>query len=80
MAYQIAKEIGSAAAVLKGDVEAIVISGGLAHDNTYLVPWITERVSFIAPVKVFPGEFEMLALAQGGLRVLTGQEEAKEYR
>ncbi|HBI56214.1 MAG TPA: butyrate kinase, partial [Firmicutes bacterium] len=42
MAYQIAKEIGSAAAVLKGDVDAIVLSGGLAHDRTYLVPWIEE--------------------------------------
>ncbi|MDD2282080.1 MAG: butyrate kinase [Eubacteriales bacterium] len=80
MAYQIAKEIGSAAAVLKGDVDAIVLSGGLAHDRTYLVPWIEERVSFIAPVKVYPGEFEMLALALGGLRVLTGKEEAREYK
>jgi butyrate kinase len=80
MAYQIAKEIGSAAAVLKGDVDAIVLSGGLAHDRTYLVPWIEERVSFIAPVKVYPGEFEMLALALGGLRVLTGKEEAREYQ
>lgn len=79
MAYQIAKEIGAAAVVLKGDVDAIVISGGLAHDSTYLVPWIEERVSFIAPVKVYPGEFEMLALALGGLRVLTGKEEAREY-
>lgn len=80
MAYQIAKEIGSCAAVLKGDVDAIVLSGGLAHDSTFLVPWIAERVSFIAPVKVYPGEFEMLALAQGGLRVLTGKEQAREYK
>ncbi|HOB35028.1 MAG: butyrate kinase [Firmicutes bacterium] len=80
MAYQIAKEVGCCAAVLKGDVDAIILTGGLAHDDTYLVPWIEERVSFIAPVKVYPGEFEMLALAQGGLRVLTGQEQAKEYK
>lgn len=80
MAYQIAKEIGAAATVLKGDVAAIVLSGGLAHDGTYLVPWIKERVSYIAPIKVYPGEFEMLALAQGGLRALSGVEEAKEYR
>jgi|SRR5690554_575770 len=80
MAYQIAKEVGSCAAVLQGDVDAIVLSGGLAHDDTYLVPWIKERVAFIAPVKVYPGEFEMLALAQGGLRVLTGVEEAREYQ
>lgn len=80
MAYQIAKEVGSAAAVLKGEVDAIVLSGGLANDRTYLVPWIEERVSFIAPVIVYPGEFEMLALAQGGLRALTGAEAAQEYR
>ena len=80
MAYQIAKEVGSCAAVLKGDVDAIVLTGGLAHDGAYLVPWIEESVSFIAPVKVYPGEFEMLALAQGGLRVLTGKELAREYK
>lgn len=80
MACQIAKEIGVAATVLKGDVAAIVLSGGLAHDRTFLIPWIEERVSFIAPVKVYPGEFEMLALAQGGLRALTGVEAAREYR
>lgn len=80
MAYQIAKEVGAAATVLKGDVDAIVLSGGLAYDRTYLVPWIEERVAYIAPVKVYPGEFEMLALAQGGLRALSGVEEAREYR
>lgn len=80
MAYQIAKEVGSCSAVLKGNVDAIVISGGLAYDSQFLVPWIEEMVSFIAPVKVYPGEFEMLALAQGGLRVLTGEEQALEYK
>lgn len=80
MAYQVAKEIGAAAVVLKGDVAAIVISGGLAHDSTYLVPWLSERVAFIAPLIVYPGEFEMLALAQGGLRVLASEEQAKDYR
>lgn len=79
MAYQIAKEVGSCAAVLRGDVDAIVLSGGLAYDQDLLVPWIEERVSFIAPVKVYPGEFEMLALAMGGLRVLNGKEAAQEY-
>ena len=80
MAYQIAKEVGSCAAALKGDVDAIVLSGGLAYDRQYLTPWIEERVSFIAPVKVYPGEAEMLALALGGLRVLSGREEAQEYK
>lgn len=79
MAYQIAKEIGSCAVVLKGRVDAVVITGGLAFDNQYLIPWIKERVAFIAPVRVYPGEDESLALAEGALRVLTGQEQAKSY-
>lgn len=80
MAYQIAKEIGSCATVLKGHVDAIVLSGGLTYDRTYLVPWIEEKVAFIAPVKVYPGEFEMVALALGALRVLIGKEQAQEYK
>ena len=78
MAYQIAKEIGAMATVVKGDVRAIVISGGLAQSKM-LIDWITERVKFIAEVLVFPGEFEMEALAKGALRVLLGKEEAKIY-
>ncbi len=78
MAYQIAKEIGAMATVLKGDVDAVVITGGVARSEM-LVGWITERVRFIAPVLVYPGEDEMLALVQGALRVLRGEEEAKEY-
>jgi len=76
MAYQIAKEIGAMATVLKGDVDAIVLTGGLAHSEM-LVNWIIERVAWIAPVKVYPGEDEMLAMAQGALRVLRGEEKAK---
>ncbi|MDD4564524.1 MAG: butyrate kinase [Eubacteriales bacterium] len=78
MAYQIAKEIGSCSAVLKGDVDAIILTGGLAYDKTF-VGWIKERVDFIAKVMVFPGEQEMIALAQGVLRVVNGHEEAKIY-
>jgi butyrate kinase len=78
MAYQISKEIGAAATVLKGVVDGIVLTGGLAHDGL-LVGWIRERVEFITKVFVYPGEFEMTALVQGVLRVLTGQECAKEY-
>lgn len=78
MAYQVAKEIGSAAAVLKGDVDGIVLTGGIAYDKTF-VKWIEDRVSFISKVLVYPGEDEMIALAQGGLRVLNGEEEAKSY-
>ncbi len=79
MCYQIAKEIGSASTVLKGQVDAIVLTGGLAYDKM-IIDLITERVSFIADILVFPGEDEMEALAYGGLRVLRGQENAKVYK
>jgi butyrate kinase len=78
MAYQIAKEIGLMATVLKGDVDAIVLTGGLARSDM-LVDWIVERVEWIAPAMIYPGEDEMLAMAQGALRVLRGQEEARDY-
>ncbi|MCG9968014.1 butyrate kinase [Pelotomaculum terephthalicicum JT] len=78
MAYQVAKEIGACGAILKGDVDAVVITGGIAHSRM-LVGWIEERVRFIAPVRVYPGENEMEALAAGGLRVLAGLEDVKVY-
>lgn len=78
MAYQISKEIGASATALKGKVDAILLTGGLAYDNM-LMDWIKERVEFIAPVKIYPGEKEMEALACGVLRVLTGKEELKPY-
>ncbi len=78
IAYQVAKEIAACAAVLKGQVDAICITGGLAFSDL-MVGWIKERVEWIAPVKLFPGEEEMKALALGALRVLRGEEEAKEY-
>lgn len=78
MAYNVAKEIGAMATVLNGDVQYIVLTGGSAH-SPLLVKLIRERVRFLAPVLVYPGEDEMLALAQGALRVLAGEEEAKEY-
>lgn len=78
MAYQVAKEIGKCAAVLYGKVEAIILTGGIAYGKE-IVELITERVKFIAPVVVYPGEDELLALAQGGIRVLSGEEKAKDY-
>lgn len=78
MAYQVAKDIGACAAVLEGKVDAIVLTGGIAYDKDF-VKWISDRVSFISKVVVYPGEKEMIALAQGGLRVLRGEEEAKQY-
>jgi butyrate kinase len=78
MAYQVAKYIGSCAAVLHGKVDGIILTGGLAYGKE-LVSWITESVEFIGKVYVYPGEDEMKALAEGGLRVLEGKEEAKRY-
>lgn len=79
MGYQVAKEIGKCAAVLCGKVEAIILTGGIAYSKR-MVDYIKERVDFIAPVVVYPGEDELLALAEGALRVLTGEEPAKEYK
>ncbi len=78
MAYQVAKEIGACAAVLKGKVDGIVITGGISFDKTF-VSWVEEAVSFIGKVFVYPGEGEMQALAEGGLRVLRGEESAQTY-
>lgn len=79
MLYQVAKEIGSCATVLKGDVDAIILTGGLAYDKVGMQT-ITSRVGFISPVLVYPGEDEMEALALGALRVLTKEEIAKTYQ
>jgi butyrate kinase len=79
MAYQIAKEIGAMAAVLKGKVDGVVLTGPLAH-STLLLGWIQERVSWIGPIMVYPGGEENRALAAGALRVLRGEEEALTYQ
>jgi butyrate kinase len=78
MAYQIAKEIGAYSAVLKGKVDAILITGGLAHSEM-IVNWIKERVSFIAEVIAYPGEDEMQALVEGVYYALKGEQTIKEY-
>ncbi|NOY10001.1 MAG: butyrate kinase [Spirochaetes bacterium] len=77
MAYQISKEIGAMAAVLKGKADMIILTGGMAHPP--LTEWIEEATKWIAPVKVYPGENEMSALAEAGLRYLSGIEELKDY-
>lgn len=79
MAYQVAKEIGAAATVLQGDVKAILITGGLAYSKQ-LTDWITERVKFIAPVNIYPGEDEMQALAENTYYALKGEYPIKEYK
>lgn len=78
MAYQVAREIGSASAVLEGKVDAIILTGGLAYGKSF-VESITSRISWIADVVVLPGENELQALAEGAARVLNGEEQAKIY-
>ncbi len=79
MAYQTAKEIGSLGPVVNGKIDAILLTGGIAYSD-YFVSQVKEQVSYLAPVKIYPGEEEMSALAAGAERVLTGQEEAKTYQ
>lgn len=76
--FQVSKNIGSMSTVLKGKVDAIVVTGGIAYDKA-VVAGLKEACEWIAPFTVYPGEDELLALVQGGLRVLNGEEEAKEY-
>jgi butyrate kinase len=78
MAYQVAKEIGRAAVALSGRVDAILLTGGLAHSRM-LTGWVSSQVDWIAPVRVYPGEDELQALCEGALRVLRGEESALSY-
>ncbi|MDX9747019.1 MAG: butyrate kinase [Paludibacter sp.] len=78
MAYGVAKEIGSMLAVLEGKADAVVLTGGIAY-NELVVNYITRMISPICKVAVYPGEDEMRALAQAGLRVMNGQEIVKHY-
>ncbi|MBV7271568.1 butyrate kinase [Clostridium thailandense] len=78
MSYQIAKTIGSMAVQLEGKIDGIILTGGMAY-NKKLTDYVEEMVKFIAPVILIPGEEEMLALAQGALRALKGEEIAKVY-
>jgi butyrate kinase len=78
MCYQIAKEIGAMSTVLKGTVEAILLTGGMTY-NEMLVNEVKGRVSWIAPVRVYPGEEELEALASAVVRVEKGIERAKDY-
>ncbi|MCK9256151.1 MAG: butyrate kinase [Bacteroidales bacterium] len=79
MAYQVAKEIGSCATVLKGEVDAIILTGGIAY-NKQFCSFIDDMTKFIAPMKIYPGEDEMSALAMNGLMVLKGELKPKEYK
>ncbi len=76
--YQISKAVGEMSTVLKGKVDRIILTGGIAYSEI-VVEELKNRVGWIAELKVYPGEDELLALAEGALRVLNGEEEAKEY-
>ena len=77
--HQISKDIGAMCAVLDGDVDAIILTGGISYSEM-LVNAVKKKVQRFAPVAVYPGEGEMLALAEGALRVMTGETQAKEYK
>lgn len=76
--YQVAKDIGSMACVLEGKVDQIIVTGGIAY-GPEVIARLKEYAEWIAPFTVYPGEDELLALAQGALRVLNGEEKAMEY-
>ncbi|GAB1476765.1 butyrate kinase [Bacillota bacterium] len=78
MGYQIAKGIGNICTVFDGPIDAIILTGGVAFSKM-LTDMIVKRVSFIAPVVIFPGENEMESLTLGALRILRGEEEALRY-
>ncbi len=78
MAYQVSKEIGAMCAVLEGKVDAILLTGGIAYNKTF-VNYVKSKVGHIATVGVYPGEDEMRSLAMNGLRVLEGETELKVY-
>ena len=79
MAYQIAKGIGELNVVAKGKIDEVIITGGIAHSRM-MTDWIKDYVSFIAPITIVPGENELESLALGGLRVVRGEEKAREYK
>ena len=75
---QVAKDIGSMACVLQGKVDQILVTGGIAYDKV-VTGGLQEKAGWIAPMTIYPGEDELMALVQGGLRVLNGEEELKVY-
>jgi len=79
MLYHTAKQIASESAVLCGQVDAILLTGGMAHSD-YIVSELRRRIGFLAPVHIFPGEDEMEALALNALAVLQGKQQAQEYK
>jgi butyrate kinase len=79
MVYQMAKEAGAMASALHGDVDAVVITGGIAY-NRWITDLLAEYLSYLGKILVFPGEAELEALTRGVLRVMNRIEEVKEYK
>lgn len=77
--YQVSKEIAMYGASLSGDVDRIILTGGIAYSDL-VTSEVRKRVSYLAPIEIIPGEMEMEALALGALRVISGVEEPKEYK
>lgn len=78
MAYQIGKAIGGALVVLKGQVDGIILTGGMAH-NKVVLGYLREYIDFMGKVTIYPGEDEMEALAGNALMVLRGEMALKTY-
>ena len=78
MSFTIVKSIGQMAAVLRGEVDAVILTGGIAYCSR-VTDYITRYCRFIAPIEIFPGENELQALAHNALRVLQNQTVAKIY-
>lgn len=78
MAYQVAQDIGAMATAAKGNLDAIILTGGIAFSEMF-TNWVVEYISFLAPIIVFPGSMEMQALARGVNRVLNNEEMAYQY-
>jgi butyrate kinase len=76
MVHQIGKEAGAMAAVLKGKVDAVLLTGGMAYSERMLM-LLQPYLNWIAPIRIYPGEDELQALAEGVFRVLNGEEQAK---
>lgn len=79
IAYGMSKSIGALSGIFKEKIDAIILTGGMAHSK-YVTSAITEYVSPIAHVEILPGESEMIALAEGGIRIMSGEEEAMVYK
>jgi len=78
MAYSVAKGIAELSVIDNGNIDAIIITGGIAHSKMF-TDMIVDRVKFLAEVHIVPGEMEMQALAYGGMRVIEGKEIAQDY-